>query len=299
MFLVQGLISMMGMMIGVALISLDHLNKDNTTYLTVGIGMTSSLVGYWLPEPKAPGQKRKKVESETENSGKCDGSNQTECNFSPQAGRQGVSVNGITQTVTKKTKRIQEKLDRSEFSAGIGLSKDIISGIKTEVDREKLAMANAGLTSVDSELVVPPPPTSDKHCCSVSFSCFNPCRKCCPRIRSRASWISKKNGKSLVFLVRSILSILGMLAGMILLVLDQLNEGDGPYLTVGIGLISSIIGYWLPSPNNPNRYKKKNKIKSIPRRRLRKAKIEAQKLTKVVKRKRRRPVNQNQPDNMV
>nr|QBK90735.1 MAG: hypothetical protein LCPAC201_00360 [Pithovirus LCPAC201] len=277
---------MLGMMIGIALISLDHLNKDDTTYLTVGIGMTSSLVGYWLPEPRAPGGKNKKVKSETPCTME-DGQSNSQKETQRSNGESGVPI-------PKKIRKIQDKLDDPMFSAGVDLTKNIFSGVKDEIDKEKQAMSTAGLTAVDIEVEIN---QTDGKCCQVSLNCFNPCQRCYSCFRSRTSWISKKNGKFLVFLVRSILSILGMIAGIVLVVLDKLNDQDGPYLTVGIGLISSIIGYWLPSPNRPNKNKKKEK--PLSRKKLRKAKKEAENLRKETIRRKRRSAVSKHPNNIV
>lgn len=278
MFLVQGMISMLGMMIGIALISLDHLNKDDNTYLTVGIGMTSSLIGYWLPEPKAPGKKRKKKKEDT-----CSDKN---CQVAPL-----IQNNATIGRGSSKINNIRKKLDTPEFNAGIDLGKNIFSGVKNEVKKDQQMRSDAGLTTVN--IKIDTSINSGKRC-GVSIGCFNPCKKCYSCFRSRKSWISKKNGKFLVFAVRSILSILGMVAGIVLIVLDKLNDQDGPYLTVGIALVSSIIGYWLPSPNQPR--KNKNKKKPISKKNLRKANREAKFLRKTVSRRKRPTPN---PDNMV
>ncbi len=284
MFLVQGMISMLGMMIGITLISLDHLNKDDNTYLTVGIGMTSSLVGYWLPEPRAPGKKRKKKKEDT-----CSTKNNQ---VSPATQNSQISQIAQNSKVSRRANKIRRKLDTPEFAAGIDLGKNIFTGVKGEIVKERQAMSEAGLATVDIDTEMSS--ANSRNCCKVSISCFNPCKKCYACFRSRTSWISKKNGKFLVFLVRSILSILGMVAGIVLIVLDKLNDQDGPYLTVGIGLVSSIIGYWLPSPNQPQKRKKKDK--PFSKKKLRKARREAEKLNKNIRRGKKLPANS---DNIV
>lgn len=168
-FLVQGSISIMGMMLGIALISLDHLNDDDHTYLAVGVGLTSGLVGYWLPAPGSPKRKIKKV-------------------------------------------------------------------VKSRSSRN--------LLNKESNKDSPPNESKSR-------------KKCCSCLPDKPAFLSKRNAKLLVFLIRAILSILGMFAGTTLFVLYQLNDEKGPYLTVGIGLVNGIIGYWLPSPTVQNRAKPK------------------------------------------
>ena len=293
MFLVQGTISMLGMIIGIALISLDHLNKDDDTYLTVGVGMTSSLIGYWLPEPRAPGKKRKKKNEDIRSDKNCQvplqiQNNTTIGSSSKDFGSTPSLRNG---RVPSRVNKIRKKLDTPEFNAGINLGKNILSGVKDEVEKEQQMRSDAGLTTVN--IKIDTSINSGKRC-GVSIGCFNPFKKCYSCIRSRKSWISKKNGKLLLFIVRSILSILGMIAGIVLIVLDKLNDQKGPYLTVGIALVSSIIGYWLPSPNQPQ--KSKNRKKPISKKKLRKAKREAKVLRKNVNRRKRSPPD---PENMV
>lgn len=223
------------MTIGIAMICLDHLNKDNTTYLTVGVAMTSSLVAYWLPEPGSPGRKKKKCHA-------------SDC---PQ-----------NRSLSKPSRN--KKRSRSEPA-----NSDTIA---------RKPSNRTGMTTVDLENQVKPGRCRGQ-CTIKSILC---CCWICYCLRNMPAAVSKKNGKFLIFLIRAILSFIGMFAGIVLIVLDQINDGDGPYLTVGIAMLTSIIGYWLPSPKRPTLSRKGPK--RIPRAELR----QATKQANLLKKKRRK-----------